>query len=220
MTQFNYTHDFSIDYDLSQIYLKDFEDDQDVSYFSDSNYLVIFGEGEREKPHFKVSHLRKKLKADLFDLAFELDAISIYTEFKEVSRNDLIEELLGVTKEKFIEHQVAQMHWRNLEYSFDVNGYIQGDAKRVLVVGKIDSFINQDYLQKLFFDSPIFCRATVYDESGEVIDEIDFIEYVKDQYSVEQAELLEICNEHYKEKDYYTSLLWYVEKHMEEVDYR
>lgn len=223
VTQYNFTHSFFYDHDLAQMWLDDFnshEDDKQVVYFgSDNDYVVIFAnEKIMNASYYKVSHLRKMTKQQLFDLCEQYEILSYYYSewyFEDNTKQTLIDELMKYCTNKFYyEYHFNQVSWRNLESDFIIRGNCQGDAKAIKLVSdkqnKFEYNIDRDHLENIYFNTPIHATVDIYN-GDELIDKICFSEFVNDVYTIDEDNLLNVIDENFKDHQYYSALKFYVE---------
>lgn len=222
MSQFNFTHSFFYDQDLAQSWLDDFnhsEDGKQVVYFGDNDYVVIFAnETIMNAPYYKISHLRKMKKQDLYDLCEQYEILNYrYSEyyFEDNTKEMLINELMKYCDNKsYYEYHFDQVSWCDLEYDFIIRGYGQGDAKAIKLVSdkqnKFEYDIDSLYLENLYFNVPIYASVEIYVDN-ELHEEIHFTEYLDDFYNIDKDDLIKVIDEHFKDKPYYSALRFYVE---------
>lgn len=120
-----------------------------------ANYIVF---GDLERPQFKASHLKAMSKYDLGEL--HGDVIDRWQG--DMTKAELIEELMEVTTLDFYTTVYANRTWHNLDSTYTLMGYSQGDAVKVLVLDSLpETFLtpSKDHLHNLLFDSPI--RGTI-----------------------------------------------------------
>jgi hypothetical protein len=163
-----YTFDHNAFYDIRAGY-RNFEDfktdlkDQAI-WFNDRNgldYVVIFeSEKVMQAPYFKISHLRKMKKADLFAMCEKLDDHGLY-DIEDETKDTLIDRLKNISNEDYYNKHYEKGSYNALDYDFSVSGYSQGDLFKVKLVGKVESYITSDYLQNLVYDTPIYCSVSV-----------------------------------------------------------
>lgn len=210
----SFEHSARYDCDLSRMYFDDFKDEiKNQSLWCGSrqtDYLVIFeSEALKYESHFKKSKLAKMKKAELYDLAESFDLA--YCNVNHITKSDLIDELMGITNESYYEHHFAENSWYDLECDFVVRGYSQGDAIKVLLVGKVESYINCDFLTNVFYDTPLCVKITI-DVNYNFYDEVDL--YCGEYVYYDKAECLNILKRDYSQHEYFNQLLEYAEKHL------
>ena len=213
-TQFNFTHSLFYDYDLAQMWLDDFnhnEDTKQVCYFGDNEYVVIFAnETIMNAPYYKVSNLRKIKRDDLMELHVEHYGYWDRGQLK----SEIIEDLMNVSNKSYYEYHFNQVSWHDLESDFVVRGYCQGDAKAIKLVSdknnKFEYKINSDYLKNIYFNTPIYASVEIYVDN-EMHEEINFQEYIDDFYNVDKYDLIKVIDEHFKDEPYCSALKFYVE---------
>lgn len=186
------------DIDLGAIYLADFKAESDALFLGkhSMDYLVLFRDGSGEKPYFKKSNLARMRKDELCDLAFSMGLMSGYSH--NYRKDDVIEILMmDVTNRAFYEWHFENENWHDLDHDFLIRGYGQGEVIAVKEVG--EGIAGKEYLQHLFFDSPVFARLQILEVEGgeywhqakrDVVDEIDLTEYLYDVYSYDKDHLL------------------------------
>lgn len=209
-----FTHSFFYDHDLAQSWLDDFnhnEDDKQVVYFGDNDFLVIFANKTIMNAHYyKVSHLRKMKRDDLMELYINYFGYWDRGQYK----SELIDELMNVSNKQYYEYHFNQVSWHNLEYDFIIRGYCQGDAKAIKLISdkqnKFEYKINSDYLKDLYFNTPIYASVDIYGDN-EFHEEIRFTEYLDDYYNIDKDDLIKVIDLHFKDEPYYSSLKFYVE---------
>lgn len=143
--------------------------------------FIIFGDMER--PQFKVSHLKAMSKYDLGEL--HGDVLGHWQG--DMTKAELIEELMEVTTLDFYAKHYANRSWHDLDATYTLTGYTQGDAVKVLVLDTMPKELpapSKDHLHNLLFDFPI--RGTILFK-GEYfyIDEL-----LDDLYQYDKAQLL------------------------------
>ena len=199
--------DLCVRYDngLSRIYFEDFIAQNDVLLLGkrQTDYCIVFHDGTADKPYFKKSHLVRKSKEELCGLAFGLGSMSGYSH--HYRKADVIEILMNVTNRAFYKWHFENENWHDLDHDFLIRGYCQGDVIAVKEVG--GCIANKEYLQNLFFDSPVFVRLQIFEVEGgeywhqakrDLVDEIDLTEYLDDVYSYDKDRLLVSFAEHYQ----------------------
>lgn len=193
------------DNDLGAIYLAGFKAESDALFLGkrSTDYLVLFRDGSGEKPYFKKSKLARMRKDELCDLAFSMGLMSGYSH--NYRKDDVIEILMDVTNRAFYELHFEIENWRDLDHDFLIRGYGQGEVIAVKEVG--EGIAGKEYLQHLFFDSPVFARLQIFEVEGgeywhhgkiDVVDEIDLREYLYDEYSYDKDHLLVSFAQHYQ----------------------
>lgn len=195
------------DNDLSRIYFEDFVAQNDVLLLGkrQTDYCVIFHDGSADKPYFKKSHLVRKSKEELCDLAFGLGLITGYSwHYKKA---DVVEILMSVTNKNFYEWHYGSEYWHALEQDFTIPGYSQSDYVAVKQVGSRKAFLPKDYLAQVFFDCPIAARLEIYqiaccefmqDSEEKLIEEIYLDEYLTSIYEYDKGTLIANFEKTYK----------------------
>lgn len=168
------------------------------------DYLVLFAEGEMKKAAFNRNELEEKDFDELLELAESFD---LHTNGAD--EEDLINELMFVTKEQYYNHHYETTAWRDLESDFIARGYSQGDAVAVNLVGDVG--VSKEQIEHLLYDSPIYGVLTVYESKGkadylsdmewEEIDEVRLEEYLPAIYDWDKEQFLFSFAENYKGED-------------------
>jgi hypothetical protein len=157
--------------------------------------VITFGDREADRmifctnkklPYFKEYKLKRMKKAELMKLACETDLHCYDTDADLFTKQELIEDLMGVTVEDFYRAEYAEKYWHNLESDFISRGYSQGDAVAVKLHGdalKKEPWITQTKINQTLWDFTFSAVATVND--------VDYFidEYVKDLYDYDAAEI-------------------------------
>ena len=180
-----------------------------------TDYLVIFeSEALKDAPYYKKSVLSKMRKADLFGLCKMFGLIGFWKSEEDYLKSDLIYQLLHVNNELFYSHHYSENTWRDLEYTFKVTGYSQGDVVKVLLVGDVEPYINEEYLQNIFYDSPISGHVTV-SCNDEYLTEIHFseVDYFNEYDHWDKSDFIEkVKNTKWiNGKEYFNLLIEYLE---------
>lgn len=173
-----YTFDLYANYsnDLSSIYYNDFMAEWENKIIKNDHYIVFFAsEDLKNAPYFKKSILSKMKKSELFGLCKMFGLVGYYKDEKDYLKADLIYQLSYVDNELFYSHHYSENAWHDLDYSFKVTGYSQGDVIKVLLIGNVEKYINENYLQNIFYDSPIDGHITI-SCNDEYLTEIHFSE--------------------------------------------
>ena len=210
----SFEHSAKYDCDLSRMYFDDFKDEikNQSLWFGNrqTDYLVIFeSESLKYESYFKKSKLAKMKKVELYDLAESFDLA--YYDFEDMTKSDLIGELMGISNESYYEHNFAKNSWYDLECDFVVRGYSQGDVIKVLLVGNVESYINCDFLTNVFYDTPLCVKISI-DVNYNFYDEIYL--YHGDYVYYDKSECIEILKREYSKHEYFSQLLEYAEKHL------
>ncbi|ARV77609.1 hypothetical protein [Pasteurella phage vB_PmuP_PHB02] len=200
---------------LSDIYLDDFLSGGDGTHvlFQHYKYCVIFeDEKTSRQPFFKEYKLNRMKKEDLWGLVEKLDLPHYSGEdMADYTKSDIIDELMSISNEEYYERVYDNLDYYELDYDFTVHGYNQGDVLKVVLVGSKEfiknSYYTRDYLQHLFFDSPI--RAMLSVTTDESVDYIDLTEYLKDSYTYDKEVLLSNFESTY-EDEYKEQILNYL----------
>ena len=172
------------DNDLSQIYFDDFKAEVDsgngLMFYGRNgvDYLVL---GDVCKPFFKKSQLNKMKKDELISLCYDL---GIYIN-DDYTKNDLIDELSQITIEDYYKNHYDNTPWHDLECSFTIRGYCQGDALKVLLLDDANPlYYTESFLQNLFYDTPFYATATFLGQ------EIYLGEYSNSVYEYDKDEII------------------------------
>lgn len=225
---FLFNHSFIRDNDLAQMWLDDFESGASGEGHLlniDSQYKVLFAsEALKSKSYYKRSQLVKMKKEELYNLCEQFEILNYcysYSNYADNVKDDLINELLlYVDNEKYYRTHFEESIWHDLDHDLQVNGYCQGDVIKFKFVesktDKLEYKPSYDYLENLYFNSPIYCRITVYDLDGDEVDKLYIDEYTSDQYDFDKSDVLEIIKKHYSDKAYFNTLIEYVENNFSE----
>lgn len=173
------------DHDITSMLWEDFKDLYSgyMHVFQSRNgadYIIF---GDLERPQFKVSHLKAMSKYDLGEL--HGDVLGHWQG--DMTKAELIEELMEVTTLDFYTKEYANRTWHNLDSTYTLAGYSQGDAVNVLVLDTMPEEMpapSKDYLHQLLFDSPIHGTILFKGESF-YIDEL-----LDDRYQYDKAQVL------------------------------
>ena len=223
-----YTFDHYAKYsnDLSQIYFDDFKNEIENHslWLGDrkTDYLVIFeSEALKDAPYYKKSVLSKMKKSDLFELCEMFELIGYWQDEKDLLKAELIGELLTVDNEQFYKHHFSENTWHDLDYTFKVVGYSQGDVIKVLLIGNVEKYINENHLQNIFFDIPINGCVTIY-KNDEYLAEINFYDLNNfNEYDYfDKDNLVEMMKDYCKDELYCASIVEYLENNLnDQLDY-
>lgn len=204
-TGVNIEIDIRYDIQLSQIYFDDFKnsnnDEMPVKFYrKHSDYCVI---GDITKPYYKKSELSNMKKCDLINLICQYDDSNFY--MNDAKKHELIEDLLSmVTWDRFIDNQLEQKLWHDLDYTHEIVGYSQGDKVKVLIIDSEYNYITKEYLTNIFYDCPISGIITIDD------DEYYIDEYLDDIYSWDNEEFLTkfaVVYKDHEQKEYISEFL-------------
>lgn len=224
MTQFNFTHNFSYDYDLAQVWLNDFmnnEDSKQVVIHGDNDYMIVFAnETIMNAPYYKISHLRKMSKQALYDILEGVyGSIAQSHYITEIKKEDLIEELIEITNDDYFREHFDQVSWHDLESDFIARGHRQGDAIAVKLISdkknKFEYAIDCDNIENIFFNTPISASVDIY-QDDDFISTIHFGEYINDCYDFDKDEIENIVDEKFSNETYYKALKLYVENNFDD----
>ena len=143
-------------------------------------------------PTLKKADLLKMRKAELVTLADDFLNYSYYRcDFSELKKADIIADLLGVTFGDYYRHNVSESRWYDREYTFIARGYSQGDAVQVALLPDAPEWVTCEYIENLFYNAPIYCRAIVTDNATGEEYEFYLEQYLTDNYDYKESELLE-----------------------------
>ena len=149
--------ELSIFYDCDQarIELEGFIQEPEVLALRDRrgylDYIVIAP--DLCAPYRSVDALRHMSKEQLTDL---LQLLNLDTGY-DFTKQELIDELRHVTKAEYLTALYADTPYRDLPYTYSVNGYSQGDNCRVYDMypeGKAP--YDREYIHHLLWDAPIY----------------------------------------------------------------
>lgn len=217
MNAFNFKHSFEYDTDLAQMYFDDFVSETNTLRYGvrDFDYYVLFATAEdKDKKYYKVSALRKMKKTDLYDLCVNFDLVAYWEDEKEYLKKDFIEMLLTIDNEAFYNGHYENIPYKELDHDFVIRGNCQGDYVKIKLVGKFEPYMTSQYLEQVFFQTPIYCRVSVLDGNYDEIegqDELYIDSFVKDLYNFDKSEVLEIVKAQYKDELFFIDLCNYVE---------
>lgn len=195
------------DIDLGRIWWNDFLNENEHLKFYHCRslaYLVLFAKGEKEKAALNRNALEEKEFDELLELAENFDLF-----INGADKEDLINELMFVTKEQYYKHHYESTAWSNLESDFIARGYSQGDAVVVKLVGEVE--VTKEQIENLLYDTPISGVLTVYESNGdadylsdmewEEIDQIYLEEYLPALYDWDKEQFLFSFAEKYNGED-------------------
>lgn len=136
---------------------------------------------EAEKKAFKISQLRKMKKPELSLCLMKLGSLLGWNS-QLVSKGDLIDELMQITKAQYIEKVFKEYSHKAYSHKFPfpcvvekVNGYSQGDCSYIVKLEN-NAHINYEYYQKIFYSIPVYCRLEIR------ADNIDYTPYNLEKY--------------------------------------
>lgn len=173
------------DIDLSRLYYDDWKQNlYGKSFFGESrrgdiSYIVI---GDMSKPFFTKTSLLKMKKKELLDLCefYDLD----YSDCS-LNKKEIVDILLGVDCEEHYRQYFKETNYSDLDYTFKVVGYSQGDLIKVLILDSEYSWNTKEYLTNLFYSCPIY---GVFTWQGQ---EYHIYEYLNDEYNWDKKEFIE-----------------------------
>lgn len=187
-----------------------------------TDYLVIFADkSTMDAPHFKKYQLQRMRKAELLELAENLDEW-YYQSIEKETKAELIDFLLTIDNEKYYKKHFESTRYHDLEYTFTATGYSQGDAVKVLLVGKTEPYLNEDYITNMFFDAPIYGDFEIY-SNGELLEEFKLWGCDNfDSYSFyDKDKTLERIKKHVEGKSYAPLFIEYLEENLpSSLDYK
>ena len=161
-----YKTEYSIfrDYDMAGVYYQEFIEGgtgYTVDLYGIADYLVIFeSEQSAEKPYYRHTKLKAMRHDDLLDLW--QNYFMQYIGFDAMTKSELIDDLLKVTRRQYYANHYEQNGFRNIEESdFSVAGYSPGDIIKVCNADNIPC-ITTDFIHNLFYDTPIHAEAEVW----------------------------------------------------------
>lgn len=193
MKELKYNLDFNIRYndDAARMGIDDFENAHHIIKKGNRNtdYMVVFStRASAQKPMFTQSALRRMKKAELVDLAYLLDLRVILDQTKQA----LIDDLITITREQYYDALCDRGHDEELDYhtDFTANGYSQGAVIRVVNPDNLKHITHQ-YIENLYFDTPIYACVDIYDEDGELLSEVYLDEYMDTPYDLNKDSLIE-----------------------------
>lgn len=164
--------ELNIHYDCDQARneLEDFIQEPEVLTLRDRrgciDYIVLAP--DLSAPYRSLSALRRMTKEQLTDL---LQLMNLDTGY-DFPKRELIDELRHVTKAEYLTELHRNTPYRDLPYTYNANGYSQGDSCRVYDMypeGKAP--YDREYIHHILWDAPIYGTLSVNDE-----------EYYIDQY--------------------------------------
>ena len=182
MSKFTLQNSLHYSSDLGEMYFEDFKADNSVLMLSGRNgvdYIVI---GALGQPYFKISHLNKRTKSDIW-LEFEWLAVKYDYNAENYTKKELIELLMQVDNEDYYKALYNNQSWRELsEYDFIESGYSQGDSCKVLVLDKKEyHYIDNEYISNILYNQPMSGTIELYYDDNLIV-ELYIDEYI-DSYS-------------------------------------
>ena len=121
-----------------------------------------------------------------------------------------------MNNEEYYKNHYEKEYYQDLEYSFGVRGYSQGDFVKVKIVGNVEKWIDKEYLTNIFYDTPISGFVEVFNENGSLIDDFqlydlsNFNEY--DYY--DKDKLIAMIGDYCSNKDYKDLLIAYLNENL------
>lgn len=204
-----FSHSIGYDIGLSQMYYDDFISNadgcHDVQKFD--NYLVIYGSDvSKLDKHFKEEDIVYLSNDELNNLSYSLGL-----SYDIDDKDDLIDELLSLDHEDYYIKYYAETYYRDLDYTFSFNGYSQGDSYLVQTVGNVESWLNDDYLTRIFYDAPISGNIEVY-INGDCVNEMSIYEFIQDEYaSWDKDNFINQLSDYVKDLEYKDLLVEYMQ---------
>lgn len=203
-----FSHNISYDLDLSSIYFDEFVSNangcHDVQLFE--NYLVIYGlDVSKNDKHFASDELSILSDDELMSL---YDSLGLYY-YDLDNKDDLIDELLDLDHEDYYTKYYSENCYRDLAYTFDFTGYSQGHYYKVQTVGSVESWLNDDYLTNIFYDTPISGNIEIF-INGELTDEFYISEYLDSEYDYDKVQLINNISNATLDKEYHLLLNEYL----------
>jgi len=208
-----FDHNIRYDSDLASMYFDEFVSNasgcNEVQLFD--NYVVIYGYGVKTTDkHFKKSQLAKMKKADLIELCYEYQ----FNVSDDDTKADLIHELLSIDHEDYYKRHYANLCYNDLDYDFSFTGYSQGHYYKVKTVGKVEEWLNSDYLTNIFYDAPIAGTIEIM-VNGETIEELYLDEFIENEYAYwDKKDFIASLANYVKDKDYKDLLIEYCENNL------
>lgn len=195
-----YKFEFDAFYDsgLGRMYCEDFENGCTGAYVvnpTDGYYAVFESEESAQKPYFTKTQLRKLNKPSLLALCEETFAES-FPDLDCVTRAELEDELLALTYEEFIALYGKNNCWGDIDYyDFIAHGYRQGEAVKVVNADN-QAWLACNYIERLFFDSPIVARCYVYyredsDDAYNLVSDLYLGDYMADCYEWDRSAMVD-----------------------------
>ena len=177
--------ELTIFYNRDQAYneLEDFIQDSQVLTLRDRrgrlDYIALAPDlGEKQ---WTVSALESMSESELIELV----QLVVFDTGYYFTKQEMVKELRHVTKAEYLKAVHTHTSYRDLPYTYTVNGYSQGDACRVYDMypqGK--SPYDREYIHHLLWDTPIYGMLQV---NGE---EYYIDEYLEDMYEYNPEALL------------------------------
>lgn len=177
---YSFDNNICLDSYLAQLYFENFKEDFNGRGLwlgnHETDYLVLFeSQDVMYAPHYKKSALRKMRKDDLMAIICEMECNSCFYPYvtDDNTKAEIIDDLMRVTNKQFYENHYKEIRWNYLECDFTCRGYSQGEAIKVKLVGKMDSYVTRNYIEHIFYDTPICGSVTIFADEKE-INEIHF----------------------------------------------
>lgn len=186
-----------------------------------TDYLIIFADAETMgQKHFKVSHLKKMRKQALYDLAESLQLMDC--DIKDYTKADIITELLSLDGEDYYKRYFQETSYNNLEYDFSITGYSQGDKVLIKLVGKVEPYIDADFLTNMFYDCPVYGYIEIR-LNGEEFTQINFneLEDFNEYDFYDRDKVLKLLKSQIDGEEYAPLLVEYLESELpKSLDYK
>ena len=153
------------DYDMATVHYQEFvagDSGYTVDLYGNADYLVIFdSEQSAEKPYYRRTKLKAMRHDDLLDLW--QNYFTGYIGFDAMTKSELIDDLLKITRRQYYANHYEQNGFRDIEeYDFLVAGYNPGEIVKVCNADDIPC-ITIDFILNLFYDTPIHAEAEVWE---------------------------------------------------------
>lgn len=190
VSHFSLNHNLRYNSHISHLNFTEFEQKESTLMLGEHgvDYVVV---GNLDENAFKISHLRKKSKAEVVELA---DSLELYT-FNS-TKEQVIAELMDVSKREYYTNIFNNKYWRDLPCDFVATGYCQGDAVKVLVVDQGYEHITVEYVSNIFFDSPITGTIELYYDD-KLMTEVYVNEFVDEYSFYDKDKLIESIKSNY-----------------------
>lgn len=187
-----FTLNISYDLDLSSINYQDWKENLDDNLLSlcdrwrSCDYMII---GNLDKPYFTKTALTRMKKDDLLDLAEYYGYPHIYEDWL---KSEIVTELQSiVTTRHHYKTHYEETSWHDLDCSFTVTGYSQGDVVKVLILGDEFKWNTEKCLQNLFYDVPVSGTLSFLDK------EYYIDEFMSDEYDYDIDDIINNFKKHY-----------------------
>lgn len=215
----SFSQNICLDGALASMYFDEFIDNasgcHDVQKFDD--YLVIYGSNAKKTDkYFKKSQLTKMRKPELIDLCNMLDV----WYWDSDTKSEIIDELMRVDNEDYYKAHYQATDYHDLDYDFSFSGYRQRDNYKVKTVGKVEPWLDSDYLTHIFYDAPLTGTIEVT-INGVVVNDISICEFMDDEYACwDKSTFIEKCAKYVSNLDYKDLLIEFLKDELREsVEY-